>query len=72
MVEAPREVRRALSPRSELEREEVRQLVRNRKARDAALEQRVKAHEALERALRLPNPTQSSRTQKQQGGLWSY
>jgi len=66
------EVRRALSPRSELEREEIRQLVRNRKAKDVALERRVKAHEQLERALRLPNPSQSSRAQKQQDGLWSY
>ena len=66
------EVRRALSPRSELEREEIRQLVRNRKAKDVALERRVKAHEQLERALRLPNPSQSSRAQKQQHGLWSY
>lgn len=66
------EVRRALSPRSELEREEIRQLVRNRKTKDVALERRVKAHEQLERALRLPNPQQSSRVQKQQDGLWSY
>ena len=73
VVEAPKEVRRVmLSPRSQGERDEIRQLVRNRRMKDAALERRVKAHETLEHSLRLPNPMQRKGASRQEGGLWSY